>query len=129
MATQTTADSDVARSRARYGVWVILIGVGGLVGALVAVLFEAPNATGGTILGIIASPIAAIVASYFGISAARAASEEAGAAKAEAGLTKLDKDQSIDIMTSKVEEAARSGPVGQEEAARLGQQARDEAQS
>jgi hypothetical protein len=126
---QAISSEDVARSRARFGVIVIFIGVAGLVGALIGVLFKVPNETGGTLLGVVTSPIAAIVAAYFGISVARAASEEAGAAKAEAGLANVDKVQSIQKMTSAVERAARGEPLPAEQAASLAQEAADEARA
>jgi hypothetical protein len=67
--------------------------------------------TGGAIVGIITSPIAAIVASYFGISVARAAVEDAGAAQAAAGLAQLNKEQAIDSMAGEVKDAATCTPL------------------
>jgi hypothetical protein len=138
MAQRTTVGSDkVGQARARYGVFVTLIGVVGLVCALLAVLYWKSDSTGGTLLGIITSPIAAIVASYYGISVARAASEEAGAARVAAGLSQLDKEGAvkegaeqakegaIGAMATEVEEAAKSPAADETEAAQRARQAAD----
>lgn len=117
--TEIGGSDKVGQIRARYGIIVVLIGVAGLVGGLVAVLYWSADTTGGTLLGIITSPIAAIVASYFGISAARQASEEAGAAKERAGLTQLDKAQSLGDARSKFEDVVRLAQDNPAEAARI----------
>jgi hypothetical protein len=78
--TPTETNSD----RWKLGIPVVLIGVGGLVIAFFGVVAFWRDSNGVASLGIVASPIAAIVGAYFGIQMSSSAAKDANARAADA---------------------------------------------
>ncbi len=87
MSTRGTNNAGTGGSgdrRWEYGLWAVLIGVGGLVVAFAIVALAWSDQTGVAAIGAIAGPIAAIVSAYFGIQYSQKAASEAADTKKEA---------------------------------------------
>ena len=78
----------------RYGVIVVALGMGAILAAVLIVLWRDP-AGAGSVLGVVISPIAAIIGAYFGIQASHSAAKDAQnrATTAEADKTMAFEDR------------------------------------
>jgi hypothetical protein len=108
----TPPDAD---ARYRWGIVVIGIGVGALVLAflIVALFWQGPD--GASALGIVASPIAAMVGAYFGIqasaSSARSAQDEAKSARDQAAHATAAKSDAVADAKVVLSELAKNDPA------------------
>jgi hypothetical protein len=85
-------------SRWRYGLIALALALTALVGALLIILWRNPESPT-VILGVVSSPMAAIVAAYFGIqvtaSTAKDAQDQARTARAQAQAAQDAKDKAL----------------------------------
>jgi hypothetical protein len=104
LSTQGTGNAKVGGSgdrRWEYGLWAVLIGVGGLVVAFAIVALAWSDQTGVAAIGAIAGPIAAIVSAYFGIQYSQKAA-------ADAAETRKDAEKQVERAESDKEAAIES---------------------
>lgn len=85
MSTSPTAPSgsDSDRVRLKYGVLAVALGLGAILAAVVIVLWRDPTGAA-SILGIVISPIAAVIGAYFGVQVSGSAAKDAQARAATA---------------------------------------------
>lgn len=104
--------------RWEYGLWAVLIGVGGLVVAFAIVALAWSDQTGVAAIGAIAGPIAAIVSAYFGIQYSQKAAADAAETTKEAEKrverAENDKDAAIESIRRRILPALTQAAEAQE---------------
>jgi ABC-type multidrug transport system fused ATPase/permease subunit len=116
------AEADPNEARWWAGIVTVTVGVAGLVGVFAIATWAWSGTDRLAAIGAIASPIVAVVTAYFGIQASQSASQQAGRAKAEAGLAKMDALASK--TKGEIAKAAAAAPIGD---VAMAQQAAEEA--
>jgi hypothetical protein len=127
----------VGDKRWELGLWAVLMGLAALVIAFSVVALRWRDQTGLAALGVVCSPIAAIVSAYFGIQYGQKAAEQAAEVKKDAEIRATRAEESkINAMETlrkellpKLEEAAMEGSLPQDQAQGFAAKAWDDARS
>jgi hypothetical protein len=75
-AQQGNPPTDTDTARWKYGIIVVALGLGAILAAVLIVLWRNPTGAG-SVLGIVISPMAAIIGAYFGIQVSSSAAKDA----------------------------------------------------
>lgn len=124
-------------ARWEFGLWAVLIGVTGVVISFVVVALNWNDSTGIAALGVIVSPIAAIVSAYFGIQygqkVAAEAAEVTAAAAVQVERAKVGEEAAVEKLRSEIvpalEQAATTEQMSPDAASGFAVRAWDQARS